>query len=314
MSRELQRIEAIRRRLERPSPEVRTGIGDDAAVLSPSSESSVLTVDVAVEGVHFRRDLCTLADAGYRAFMGAASDLAAMGAHPRAALLALILPPALTDPELLELIGGVAEASDEIGAPVVGGNLSSGGELSLTTTVVGTVAEPLLRNGARDGEGVYVTGRIGAAALGLALLRAGRAQDGDPTVEACIRRWRRPTAQIGAGRRLHGLASACIDVSDGLLQDLGHLCESSGVGAEIRADLLPLPERFDALAASVDADPLALALGSGDDYELVFTAPPGPAADTLGTRIGRITERPGVTVLDETGSPIDIGPVGYQHF
>ncbi|MFW5875204.1 MAG: thiamine-phosphate kinase [Myxococcota bacterium] len=315
MKREFERIEAIRQRLARRSPDVQVGIGDDAAVLTPGTGSPVLTVDAGVEGVHFRRDLCTLRDAGYRSFMAAASDLAAMGARPRAALLALILPRDLTDEDLLRLVDGVAEAAADAGSPVAGGNLSSGGELSITTTLVGEIdGPPMLRSGAGDGEGIYVTGHVGAAALGLALLEAGRAEDPDSNAQHCIRRWRRPMAALVAGQRLQGYATACVDISDGLLQDLNHLCQASGTGAELHTDQLPLPDGFDALAASLDADPLQIALGSGDDYELLFTAPSSETADGLATRIGHTTATPGITILDETGSPIDAPLTGYEHF
>lgn len=314
MKREFERIAAIREQLERPNDHVVVGIGDDAAVLTRPDGKVVLTVDVAVEGVHFRRDLCSLRDAGYRAFTAAVSDLAAMGAHPRAALLALVLPPSLADDELFELVGGVGEAADATGTPVVGGNLSGGRELSVTTTVTGEVEQPLLRRGAEDGDTLYVTGEVGSAALGLALLKAVIDDRSEPNVRHCIERWRRPVARLDIGRQLHGHATACIDISDGLLQDLSHLCQASGVGAEVRTDRLPLPSGFDALAARVDADPLGLAFGHGDDYELLFTARPDATVAQIATPIGHITSEPGIRVVDEDGSLVDVPPTGYQHF
>ncbi len=334
MSDELTRIEAIRARLSRTREDVVLGIGDDAALLAASPFAQALSVDVAVEGVHFRRDFAPWPVLGRRAFVAAASDLAAMGARPRASLLALVLPAAFGDADLLALIDGIGEAADETGAIVVGGNLSSGAELSITTTVIGEIdsapggesgsaergdesarfeRRPLTRHGARPGDGIYMTGTAGSAALGLALLLAGRGDDPDPRARWFVERWRRPTAAIVQGLRLRGNATACIDVSDGVLQDLGHICEASGVGAEIHAPSLPLGKGFDAVARSADRDPWQLALAGGEDYELVYTAP--AHLRELGTRIGRVTETAGrIDVVGPDGTPLEVHAQGFRHF
>jgi thiamine-monophosphate kinase len=315
VSREFERIAAIRELLHRERDDVLVGMGDDAAVLEVSQARQVLTVDVAVEGVHFRRDLCSLTDAGYRAVTAAASDLAAMGARGRASLLAIVVPQAVTDLELLELVRGAGEAADAVGAPVVGGNLSSGAELSITTTVVGELdGDPLRRSAARPGDGVYVTGVVGAASLGMHLLAAGSTVADRPQARPCVQRYLRPSAALVLGQRLLGHATACIDISDGLLQDLEHICESSGVGAEIQVDRLPLPEGGAELAQGLQLDLLALALAGGDDYELLFTAPASGTADELGTRIGRITHGSGVTALGADGATVEVAHRGYAHF
>lgn len=311
---EFARIAAIQRRLAREREDVLIGIGDDAAVLAGSGASQVLTVDVAIDGVHFRRDWASWREIGHRAFVCAASDVAAMGGSGRASLLALILPRDFSDEDLAELTDGVAEGADECGAPVVGGNLGAGGELSITTTVIGQLAgAPLTRSGARVGDGVYVTGSIGGAGLGVALLERG--YGGDDRASPFVSRWRRPVAQFVVGQRLVGVATACVDVSDGLLQDLGHICAASGVGARLYERELPLPPGFRALAEELGLDPIELALTAGDDYELVFTAPASIAVKGIATRIGEV--RPAeddIRVVDEDGRARTWTRRGYRHF
>lgn len=316
MNREFERIGALSDRLRRRRDDVVLGMGDDAAVLEASTSRQVLTVDVAVEGVHFDRAFGTPRDMGYRAYMIAASDLAAMGARGRAALLALVLPPDVDDPMLLSLIDGVAAAADEVGAPVVGGNLSSGTELSITTTLVGEVdGEPLRRSGAKPGDALFVTGEPGAAALGLHWLRAGRSPEDDSRASHCVARYLRPRARMEGGQRLLGHATAAIDVSDGLLQDLGHICEASGVGAEVHVSPIPQAAGFTDLAHHLGVDPTPLALTAGDDYELLFAAAADDAvARQVGTAIGTITAGHEVTVRAPDGTPLHLQQRGFDHF
>lgn len=303
------RIEAI---LGRPRGDVTVGIGDDAAVLAPSPCAQVLTVDTQVEGVHFRRDFASLAVLGRRAFTAAASDLAAMGARPRVALLSLILPASLGDDELFSLVSGVAAGADAIGATVVGGNLSAGSELSITHTVVGELeGDPLLRRGASPGDHVFVTGTPGARALGLAALLAGRADE--PSFRPFVAAFLAPVARIAEGRRLRGRATAALDVSDGLAQDLGHLASASGVGAVLEAERLPFAPGFVEAASALGTSPLELALHGGEDYELLFTAKPDSDAARVGHRIGVVTEEPGLHLL-EAGRARPLEARGYRHF
>lgn len=311
MSDEFERIAEIRRRLAFASADVQLGIGDDAALLAPSSRAQAVSVDAQVEGVHFRRDLLSPADIGFRALASAASDLAAMGARPRAAFVALVVPPALSESDLYAIADGFAQAQRELGCAVAGGNLASGGELSITTTVIGDAPDaPLTRAGARAGDALLVTGDVGGAALGLALLHAGRAD----LAPGCVARWRRPRARIREGAALAGLASAAIDVSDGLLQDLEHLCEASGVGFELQLARVPLAAELERACAALGADPHALALAGGEDYELLFTA---PAAERppFGTRIGTATSATGIRILDASGRPVaPPSRLGFDHF
>lgn len=301
------------------SSHAEVGIGDDAAVLLPASpnERRVLSVDTCVEGVHFERGFASDHDIGYRAFVAAASDLAAMGAHGDTALVSLILPSWVDDVVFKSLAEGIAEAAEASGISVVGGNLSSGDALSITTTVVGLSACPLLRSGAVPGHGVFVTGAPGERALGLRLI-----QDAvkDPAGAPFIESWRRPTPRIRAGIALRGVASAAIDISDGLVQDLGHLCVASRVGAQIDLATLPVSPAFRHTAATlvpVGGDPILLALYGGEDYELLYTAAmDDPVAQNIGTLIGRIVLLPPAAQsprVSATTGPLPAG-VGFDHF
>jgi thiamine-monophosphate kinase len=311
---EFERIAYLRARFE-PRPELRTallvGIGDDAAVLGRPQGNLAVSVDAAVQGVHFRPEFGDWACLGGRALVAALSDLAAMGAQPRAAVMALIVTLTLEDAAFVELIRGYAEAADEYRCPVIGGNLSRGTELSITTTVMGELeGTGLTRAGARPGHEIYVTGTLGAAALGLHLLEARTPERGRPFVE----RWRKPVARIDEGQSIARYASAAIDVSDGALQDLGHICEASGVGAQVDSVAIPMAPGFADLARGLGCDPLELALTGGEDYELIYTLP-GGSSPGPGTRIGRITERSaGIVVRDAKGQSVRLPGHGYQHF
>jgi thiamine-monophosphate kinase len=309
---EFERIAEIRRRLAFASSEVVLGIGDDAAVLAPGARAQVLSVDAQVEGVHFERELLTSNDIGYRALVTGLSDLAAMGARPRAALIALILPPSLGDDELYAIVDGIAEAQREHACAVVGGNLARGAELSITTTVLGEAGAAMLtRAGAQVGDGLFVTGELGGAALGLALLQAGKAELGPSSVA----RWRRPSAKIREGQALAGVARAAIDISDGLLQDLGHVSKASSVGFELELARLPIAAELTRVAPTLGLDAAALALGGGEDYELLFTADQAMATTGHGTRIGTAVQAPGIRIVDAQGQSVSAPSVGgFEHF
>ncbi|MDH3624570.1 MAG: thiamine-phosphate kinase [Myxococcales bacterium] len=295
-----------------PFSEVIVGIGDDAAVVDFGDRPTIVTVDVQVEDVHFRRDLISCRELGLRAVITAASDVWAMASNPTAAVIALTLPDAFTDVDFRELIEGIAEASELTGARIIGGNLSHGRSLSITTTVFGLPeAKPLTRSGARPGDQVYVTGELGAAALGLEILKAG-ASDLE-NAESFVARWRRPPVHGAIVQELTRYATAMIDISDGCLQDLQHLCAASGVGAMIHASDVPTAPGYGELCTALDLDPIELALTGGEDYELLFTAPP----DTAGipaTSIGEIVGVREVRILDHEGRPVEFDRPGYRHF
>ena len=315
MASEWDRIEALRATFAAPSlAGVVLGIGDDAAVLAPEPELLVWTVDAAVDGVHFRRDLASFVDIGYRATMAAASDLAAMGASPRGLLSALVLPPDVSDQDLAELAAGQRAAADALGTAIVGGNLARGSELSITTTALGATPRPLTRAGALPGDALWAAGPIGLAAAGLGLLLAGRAPV-SAAAHAAVLRWRRPEAFLAAGIAARAWAHAAIDVSDGLAQDVQHLARAGGVDVLLEAGAIVSPELREA-AAELGGDPLELALHGGEDYALVVAAPADAELPGF-TRIGSIAEPPGagaVHVRREDGAIVAIAPRGFDHF
>jgi thiamine-monophosphate kinase len=319
-------IDLIRRRTAQARDDVLLGIGDDAALLRPPRDHDLaVAVDTLVEGVHFPVGTAP-ADIGWKALAVNLSDLAAMGAAPAWALLALTLPQA--DRGFVE---GFADGFAQLAAPsrlaLVGGDTTQG-PLSVSVTVHGFVPRDraLRRDGARVGDVVFVTGTLGDAAAALRCIDRGDARADAllsapaGTREALLKRLHRPQPRLAAGAALRGVASACIDVSDGLLADLAHICTASGVGAEIDADALPLSS---ALLTLFDAQARDFALGGGDDYELCFTVPADRVADVVAdfsrlecgvTRIGRIVENPGVRAHDTAGHAVTPPRRGWEHF
>jgi thiamine-monophosphate kinase len=314
VSSERDRIEVLRRALATAAdPRVLVGIGDDAAVLAAPADPLVWTVDAAVEGVHFRRDLLALDDLGYRATMAAASDLAAMGAAPLGLLAALVLPPWVTDADLAALARGQHEAAEALGTAVIGGNLARGAELSITTTALGTAAQPLTRAGARPGDAIWMAGLVGLAAAGLAALERWAAPA--VTLASAVAAWRRPRALLAEGIRARGRAHAAIDVSDGLARDVGHLARASCVRAVLDAASIVGAE-LGAAAAALGRDPLALALHGGEDYALVVTLPPGESLAGFAPigMIEALDGSPPVALRRADGSVVALDERGFDHF
>jgi thiamine-monophosphate kinase len=284
-----------------PPPDL--GVGDDAAVLH-DPRPLVVTVDAAVEGVHFRRNLLGFEDASTRACEAAMSDVAAMGATLDGAgcglLLAWTLPTDLDDGDLLALARGAERAARRAGTRVVGGNLSAGPALSLTTTVLGRCdGPPLRRDTARPGHVVAVSGPIGLAARGLRALLAGETAAG-----VAVQAWRSPRARLDLGAQLPGAATACIDVSDGLALDAARLAEASGVRLDL--DLAALRAL---VSTDVCDDDI---LHGGEDYELLATGPAG-AFLTGWHRIGLVCAGEGVWV-GAGGDAQRLSPRGWDHF
>lgn len=309
---EFQRIARLTALFGRPTPPD-VGIGDDCAVLHPPG-AVVVTVDAAVEGVHFRRDLLSLEDASCRAVEAAASDVAAMGGDVEGVgcglLLAWTLPVTLSDDDFDALARGAQRAADRLGARVVGGNLAAAPTLTLTTTVLGRAPAGLItRGGARPGDVVAASGFLGAAALGLRALLAGRGGDGG--FAPYVARWRSPHARIDLGRSIVSAASAAIDVSDGLAQDAGHIAAASGCA--IRLDVAQIPMLADqrARAAELGLDAVELALTGGEDYELLATGP-RTAFGSEWTVIGDVIAGKGVTVHD--AGVVRVIGAGWDHF
>jgi thiamine-monophosphate kinase len=316
---EFELIELIRTRCAIAREDVRLGIGDDAALLAvPAGQLLAVSTDTLVCGVHFPAS-ATAYDIGWKALAVNLSDLAAMGATPAWATLALTLPQA--DARwVTEFADGFAALAREYELALVGGDTTQG-PLSITVCVHGFVPEAaaMLRDGARVGDAVYVTGTLGDAAAALRLVD--QPTFAEPATLALAERLNRPTPRVAQGLALRGRASACIDVSDGLLADLGHVCAASGVGAEIDVDNLPASA---ALLVAADAQTRrAFQLAGGDDYELCFTAPDAIAAALLGdlarsgcaaTRIGRIVAEPGVRAHDRAGNVPTPARSGWEHF
>jgi thiamine-monophosphate kinase len=266
------RLEALFR--QRRS-QVELGIGDDAAVLETAGRW-VWTVDCAVEHAHFERGWLSLSDLGFRSFQAAASDVSAMGGAPFAALSSVIFPPDFSAVELTQLARGQRAAARALGCAIVGGNLARGAELSVTTTVVGSVARrPLLRSGARVGDELWLCGELGLAAAGLRLLQAGTARGANAAERSALRAFRRPEAQLAAGLRLARVAHAAIDISDGLAGDAAHIAQASNVELLIDVDALSavLSPALRAVAKDLGISALDLALYGGEDYALVATGP-----------------------------------------
>ncbi|GLQ90434.1 thiamine-phosphate kinase [Dyella flagellata] len=313
-------IDRIRKLTAQGRDDVRLGIGDDAALLAvPTGQELAAAIDTMVEGVHFPSGTAA-ADIGWKALAVNLSDLAAMGATPAWALLALSLPNA--DAVFIDgLATGFAQLAQHYRLALVGGDTTRGA-LTISVAVHGFVppGKALTRAGARVGDTVLVTGTLGDAAGGLELIQRKHGRDDEQTAYL-VERLNRPMPRVAAGLALRERASACIDVSDGLLADLGHICTSSRVGAEIETALLPRsPALLDLFG---DAASCEFALAGGDDYELCFTVPPQQVAAVqadlarLGcsaTCIGRIVEGKGIQILDREGRPLAPGRQGWDHF
>ncbi len=280
---ELALIERIRAGVRGRNGAVRLGIGDDCAVLRvPAGCEMVVTADFCLEGRHFRRDWHSAASVGHRCLTRGLSDVAAMGGRPLAAFLSLALPKAFELGWVDGFLNGFGELAERYGVELAGGDMAEapGEQVLADVMVVGAVAEgrALRRSGAKVGDAIYVTGTLGGAAVELAARAAG-ARGAE----------RLPEARVGAGMALVGIASACMDLSDGISTDLRHLCEASGIGAELFESTLPL----------ANGATLEQGLHGGEDYELLFTAPagaevPGVVEGIRVTAVGRMVERPGV--------------------
>jgi thiamine-monophosphate kinase len=342
-------IDRIRARLSPPPAWVALGIGDDAAVLRPERNRTwVVTTDALVEGVHFDRACVSPAAIGHKALAVNLSDLAAMGAEPRAALLSLVLPATLPVEDLDAIVGGLLALAADHGVALVGGNVArSPGPLVIDVTATG-VAKPrrvLTRAGARAGDDIYVSGHVGAAAAGWGLCRASAsARPADAGLHgaglgeaaaACVRCFLRPEPRVRLGQLLakSGVVTGCIDLSDGLADAVHQVASASRVGAIIEAAAIPVPEAARTVLAEPaagsaplppgGADWLAAAITGGEDYELLFTSPPRRrralqaalqhAQGVPCTKIGRVTRDRRVLLRRAPGED-EVLPAGFAHF
>jgi thiamine-monophosphate kinase len=301
------------------------GSGDDAAVTVPRG-ATVTSVDLVIEGVHFRRSTAPPETIGHKALAAALSDLAAMGAIAGEAYVQLGLPDDVSEAECLAIADGMAGVARDHGVEVLGGDISRTPALLLAVTAVGHAPSPgdlVRRSGASEGDVVCVTGALGGAAAGLVLLeRPELGEDmGAPVVDELRRRQLRPEPRLSAGRALaEAGATAMIDLSDGLAGDARHLAELSDVRIEIEASAIPMEPGVAEVAEVAGLEAIALAAGGGEDYELLATLPPGAfdaAAEALAgdglalTRFGRVAAGSGVAILGESGRALDVE--GFDH-
>ena len=306
----------------RATPSVLTGIGDDCAVLRllrarGREQDTLVTTDFTLEGIHFRRDWHPAESVGHRCLARGLSDIAAMGGEPVAAFLSLALPRELPQSWVGRFVRSLISLAEKFGVTLAGGDTaeSPGGVLA-DIIVVGTVpkGQGVLRSGARPGDRIYISGELGGSAAAVWQMRK------KPRRKLNARDYRRhffpePRIELGRMVRENGLASAMIDTSDGLSTDLAHLCEQSGVGAEIEAELIP---RASVGKPAWEVD-LELALHGGEDYELLFTAPPkkrvpSRMAGVPVTCIGHITRRKKVFLMNRNQIGYELEPRGWEHF
>jgi thiamine-monophosphate kinase len=290
------------------SPTTLLGPGDDAAVVTAGDGRIVASTDVLVEGRHFRRDWSGAADVGHRAAAANLADIAAMGATPTALLVGLCMPPDLDVTWAEELAAGLSNEAGLVGASVVGGDMSASPTLTIAVTALGDLGgqAPVVRSGAQPGDVIALAGRTGFAAAGYTVLSRGFR-----TPKVLVEAYRRPEVPYLAGplAARHG-ATSMIDVSDGLLQDLGHIATASVVGVDVHADAFEIPAAMRDAASALGVDPYQWILAGGDDHALTATFPPGAPLPAGWRAIGAVHEGTGVTVDRKPWA----GPAGWDHF
>jgi thiamine-monophosphate kinase len=318
----LSEFDLIKRYFTRPTPSAKLGVGDDAALLRVGEGMDlVVSTDMLVSGTHFFPDTDPFL-LGHKALAVNLSDIAAMGAQPRWATLALSLPEANED-WLQKFSEGFFALAAEHGVDLVGGDTTRG-PLNLCVTIMGEAPKrtSVRRSGAQAGDDIWVSGKLGDAALGLAHLQ-GKIKLPEHSRASCLAALQQPQPRIALGLALRGIANSMIDISDGLLADLGHILESSNVAAEVRYDKLPVSSLFasggDELAELAEH----CVLSGGDDYELCFTAPDGQREEISAlssslrlplTRIGKIVSGRGCKVRRADGNVMTLKEAGYDHF
>jgi thiamine-monophosphate kinase len=328
-------IERIRQRLPNAPAWVRVGIGDDAAVVEPErNRLDVLTTDTLIEGVHWDSRFCSPGDVGHKSLAINLSDIAAMGATPRAALLSIAIPPPLAEDTAVfvdPFIDALANAAAEAGVAIVGGNLTSTpGPLAITVTLTGSVhaRRILTRAGGGPGDHLYVTGTVGAAAAGLLWLKEHpiAAEPDDPSLTLGVRQYRRPVARVRAGQLMgrNRAATACMDLSDGLADAVRQVAEASGTGARIDGQALPIEPGAAAEFRRHGLDPVRAAVAGGDDYELLFAVSARqrrafeglrPSMRGLAlTRVGELTAAADLVLRATADNRDEPLPAGYSHF
>ncbi len=320
VSSEFELIKKYFRSLTDDDASVRCGIGDDAAVIAiPPDTEVVLAIDTLLEDTHFPKDTAP-SDIAYKALAVNLSDMAAMGALPRWALLSITLPK-VDDVWLEQFSASFLELAKQHSVSLIGGDMSKG-PLSITVQIQGLlpIARSLRRDGARQGDLIYVSGTLGDAGVGLDIMQKNRVV-ADEHKMFFLDSLNRPQISIEAGLRLRDIASSAIDISDGLIADLGHIIKASHVGAELNIKDIPLSEAMQQCINKQDARDYALV--SGDDYKLCFTASAEKHRRIIGvfrdmdipvTCMGKITETDKLICLDAEGTELDFLGSGYRHF
>jgi thiamine-monophosphate kinase len=318
---ELFLVDLVRKKFGKEARGLLKGIGDDAAVIAGTGRSTLITTDMMIEGVHFDLRWITPFQLGFKLVSVNVSDIYAMGGKPEYALLNFAGTSGYNLADFKRFFDGIGRALDFYGVSLIGGDMSSADRLIVSATVTGTATRVVTRGGAKPGDFVYVTGYLGDSACGLEILRRSlrtveierkRKTDLGPgwkTVYPLIKRHLMPEAVNPSA--FAGKATAMIDLSDGLAVDLARLCKESGVGARIYEERIPLSDELKKAAAFLGLKPLDMALGGGEDYQLLFTAPPKDKIEAV--RIGEITGK-GLTLVDEAGRPGRISARGYRHF
>lgn len=319
----LKRIEQIAPGAGSRSPTLHLGLGDDAALIRSARQGEIiLTCDWFLEGSHFLRDKHPPDSVGWKCLARAASDVAAMGGVLRCFLLSLALPETHTGRWLNQFLGGLRRAAQRLGCPLVGGDTTRRDQILINVAVVGEVklGRALLRSGAKPGDALFVSGRLGEAELGLYRIRQSKRRLNSRDLS--LQKHLYPEPRLALGRWLAGkrLASAMMDLSDGLSTDLPRLCAASGVGARVVAQKIPAV-RIPGRAGRVGETPLALALDGGDDYELLFTVPrrklghlPRSFQGIPLTAIGEITSKRELLLIDEAGREAPLPNRGWDPF
>lgn len=303
------------------------GMGDDAAVIKPSPGKLLLfSTDTLREEIHFRKDSSSFYDIGWKSVAVSISDIAAMGGTPRYLLLSLAIPDKTSVKDLDDLLKGVSDIIERYDVSLIGGNVSGSEDgITIDTTVIGESSKQrtIVRSGASDGDLIYVTGSIGGSAMGFDLLNSSvKRKSSVPVILTHLR----PVPRVKEGILLstESLATAMIDISDGLMSDLAHVCKQSKVGACLYSNLIPMPYITGKLKKGLAKSPLFYALYGGEDYELLFTVNKkkrNRLEDVFKreglkiTFIGEIvSEELGIFTLDERGVKENINPTGYDHF
>lgn len=302
------------------------GPGDDAAVIPPPEGGLAFAADLLVEDVHFRVSTSPPEDVGWKALAVNVSDMAAMGARPLACVVTLTVPESADPDWFTRLYAGFAQAEREFGCPIVGGDLSRGPNISISVAITGECGRrgPALRSGAKPGHLLFVTGAPGQSLAGLTLLERG-INPSSESEKTCIASHLRPSPRLAFGREAarRGLASAMIDVSDGIARDCQNLSIQSKVKVVVETELLPVSQALREVADAHDFDPRTTAMTGGEDYELLFTAHPkdeeaifdlAAATGLTVTRIGSAETGEGSVMLGADSEPLGAAPLGFDHF